>query len=217
VQLRSYEITCAYTLRTAVSTVTNLVLLPVGYIWDPIGSGFMFAMMVLTSYHDLQEFISANTHINRHIWMQKYDSNCTSSTNWFHLAGTHCYLSKPEPVNAFESISELLNTELADLTLPAYFWEQSDVPSRWNIYWTEAPAYGGGLELDDPVYASSWTRYWGAHTWFDCNPELPCECEGHHCFGTHSTEGHAPAAAATAMPAPVPLIVIKLRPRLPQK
>ena len=58
-------------------------------------------------------------------------------------------MSEPEPLNAFQSIEGLLNTEVDDLILPAYFWEQSDVPSPWNIYWTEAAAYGGGLELDN--------------------------------------------------------------------
>ena len=62
------------------------------------------------------------------------------------------------------------------------------------------------MEVDDTVFGNSWTKYWGAHTGFDCDPEVPCECEGHNCLGTHSTERHAPGAA-TAKPAPVPLIV----------
>jgi len=118
-------------------------------------------------------------------------------------------LHEPEPLNAFESIERLLNTEVDDLILPAYFWEQSDVPSPWNIYWTEAAAYRGGLELDDPMFGDCWTKYWGAHAWLNCHPEEPCECEPHNCLGTHSMEGHAPAAAATAKPVLVPLIVIE--------
>ena len=125
------------------------------------------------------------------------------------LPGTHCSLSEPESLNAFKSIKGILNTEVDDLILPAYFWEWSDVPSLWNIYWTEPAAYGGGLELDDPGLGNKWTKYWGAHAWFDCDPELPCECEVHNCLGMHSTEGHAPAPAARAQPAPVPLIVIE--------
>jgi hypothetical protein len=102
-----------------------------------------------------------------------------------------------------------LNIEVDDIYLPAYFWEQSDVPSPWNLYWTEAAANGGGLELDDPVFGDNWTRYWGAHSWFNCDPEKPCYCEGHDCRGTHETEGHAPAAAATAKLPEVPLIVVE--------
>jgi len=83
--------------------------------------------------------------------------------NWFDLAGTHCCLSEPETLNTFESIEGLLNTEIDDLILPVNFWEQSDVPSPSNIYWTEAAANGGGLELDDRVFGNSWTKYWGAH------------------------------------------------------
>jgi len=112
-------------------------------------------------------------------------------------------------LNAFESIEELFNTEVDDLILPAYFWEQSDVPSPWNIYWTKAAAYGGGLEVDNPVFESNWTKYWGAHAWFDCDPELPSECEGYNCSGAHSTEGYAPAAVVSAKPLPVLLIVIE--------
>jgi len=108
--------------------------------------------------------------------------------HWFDLGGTLCSLSELEPLNAFESTEELLNTEVDNLVLPAYFWEQSDVPSHWNLYWTEAAALGRGLELDDLVFGNSWTKYWGAHAWFDCDPQLPCQCEGHNPLGTHSTE-----------------------------
>jgi len=65
------------------------------------------------------------------------------------------------------------------------------------------------LELDDLVFGNSWTKYWGAHAWFNSDPELPCECEGHHFLGTHSTEGHAPPAAASTRAVPVPLMVIE--------
>jgi hypothetical protein len=118
-------------------------------------------------------------------------------------------LSEPEPLNAFESIEEVLKTEVDEIYLPAYFWEQSDVPSPWNLYWTEAAAYGGGLKIDDPVFGENWTKYWGAHSWFNCKSDIPCWCEGHDCCGTHETEGHAPAAIATAKTPEVPLIVIE--------
>jgi len=112
-------------------------------------------------------------------------------------------------LHVFQLIEGVLNNEVDNLTLPAHFWEQSDVPSPLNTYWTEAAAYRGGSEVDDPVFGNSWTKYWGAHAWFDCNPELHCECEGHDCLRTHSTEGHTPAAVATANSAPVLLIVIE--------
>jgi len=72
--------------------------------------------------------------------MQKYNGNCSSEKPWFDLAGTYRFLSEPEPLNTFESIEGLLNTEVDNSTLPADFWEQSDVPSTWNIYWSEAAA-----------------------------------------------------------------------------
>jgi len=163
----------------------NLALWPVGYIYDPTIAGFTFAIIALTSYHNLPDLISIRRYIDPHIWMQKNDSNCTSWTNWFDLARTYCSLSEPEPLNAFESFEGLLNIDVDDLILPAYFWEQSDVPSPWNTFWTEAAAYGGGLELDDTAFRNSWTKYSGAHAWFDCHPALPCQCAGQNCVGTH--------------------------------
>jgi hypothetical protein len=128
--------------------------------------------------------------------MLQYDSQCTSRLNWFCLAGVYCTISAPEPLNACESIERLLNTEIEE-SPPAYFWEQSDTPSPWNLYWTEAAAYRRGLEIDDLVFGNSWTRYWGAHSYFTCDSDIPCEYEGHGCGATHETEGCAPAAAET--------------------
>ena len=119
-------------------------------------------------------------------------------------------ISDPEPLNPLNSIGVMVAADCEEDPLPAQFWGHSDIPSPWNTYWMEATAYEGGLELDDPAFGNRWTKYWGAHSWFDSDPEFPCECEGHNCLGTHSTEGHAPAAAAaTAKLAPVPLIVIE--------
>jgi len=86
---------------------------------------------------------------------------------------------------------------------------QSDVPSPWNIYCTEAAAYGGGLVPDDQVVENSLSQYWGAHAWFVCDHEEPCVREEQNSSGTHSTKGHAPAAADTTKSAPVPQIAIE--------
>ena len=61
-----------------VSTVMNLVLLPVGYILDQTIRGFTFATIALTSYHDSPDIISISTHTDPHIRMREYDSNCIS-------------------------------------------------------------------------------------------------------------------------------------------
>jgi len=115
-------------------------------------------MIASTSADSLQDLISDIITIDHHIWMQNYDSNCTSRTNWFDLAGIHCTLSEPEPLNAFESMEGELKIEVDDICLPTYFWAQSDTPYPWNLHWTEAAAYEVGLELDDPVFGNSWTR-----------------------------------------------------------
>jgi len=167
------------------------------------------ATIASTTADSVLDLISTIFPIDHHIRKQKYDTNSTSRTNWFHLAGIHCTLSEPEPLDAFESIEGLLNTEVDDICLPAYFWEQTDTPFPRNIYWTEAAAYGGGLELHDPVFGNNWTRYWGAHSWCNCEIDTPCWCEGHDCRGTHETEARAPAAAETAEPLETPLFVVK--------
>jgi len=199
----------SYVLQTVVIIAPHLALSPAGNICNPTIGGFTCATIALVSYHYLQDLISANTHTNPHFRTREYNNNCTSQMNWFDLARTHCSRSEPESWNAFESIEGLLNNEVDDFILSAYFWEQSDIPSPWNTYRTEAAAHGGGLEPDDPVFGNSWTNYWGAHAWFNFDSELPCKCEGHNCLGTHSMEGHTPAGAETAKPAPVPLIVIE--------
>jgi len=161
------------------------------------------------SYPDLPDLISINTHIDPQIRVRAYDSNYTSRKNWFDLPGIPCWISEPKPLNGFDSIGDVLAADCDQEPLAAEFRGHSDVLSHWNIYWTEAAAFGGGLELDDPAFGSSWTTYLGAHTWFDGDPELPCESEGHNCLGTHSRERDAQAAAETAKRAPVPLIIIE--------
>jgi len=165
-------------------------------------------MIASTSYHDLPDLISVSTLIDHHIRMHQYDSKCTSRTNWFDLAEVPCLVFEPEPLNVFESIEEILKTSFEEEPLEAYFWEQSAVPSPWNIYWTDAAREGGGLDINNPVFGPHWTRYTGAHSWFPGDPEQPCDCEGHNCAGTHSTIGHAAAAATTAKSLGIPLIVI---------
>jgi hypothetical protein len=64
--------------------------------------------------------------------MQKYDSNCTSRTIWFHLAGTGCRFFERERLNPCESIEAILKTTFEETPLEAYFWEQLAVPSKGN-------------------------------------------------------------------------------------
>jgi hypothetical protein len=118
-------------------------------------------------------------------------------------------MSEHELLNAFETIEGLLKIVVDDICLPAYFWEQSDIPSCWNLYWTEAAAYGGGLEIHDPVLGNSWTGYWCDHSWFNCHTDISSWCEGHDCHGTHETEAYAPAPAEPAKTSEIPLIVVE--------
>jgi len=140
--------------------------------------------------------------------MHQYDSNCTSRTNCFDLAAIPCLVFEPEPLNAFESSEEILTESFKEEPHEAYFWEQSTVPSLWNTYWTDAAREGGGLDIDDPVFGPHWTRYTGAHSGFPCDPEQPCDCEGHNCAGTQSTIGYTAATVTTAKSRGIPLIVI---------
>jgi len=160
------------------------------------------------SYSNLTDVISVSTRIDPHIRMQKYNSNWTSQTNWFDHAGIHCLGFKPEPLNSFESIEAIHNAIFEEEPLEAYFWEQSTTPYCWNTYWTDATIEGGGLDINDPVFRPHWTRYSGAHSWFPCDPEDPCDCEGHNCAGTHLTIVHAAAAATTAKSLEILLIFV---------
>jgi len=168
----------------------------------------MFAPIASMSYFDLPDLISASTHIDHYTWTQKYDSNCTSRTNWFDLAGTPCLVFEPEPKNAFDSIEDILAATFKEEPLEANLWEQSTVPSPWNTYWTDAAREGGGLNINDPVFGPHWTRYSGAHSSFPCDPEEVCDCEGHNCAGIHLTVRHAAAAATTAKLLGIPVIVV---------
>jgi hypothetical protein len=40
----------------------------------------------------------------------------------------------------------------------------------------------------------------------DCDPEAPCDCEGHHCVEAQSTIGHAAAGSTTSKSVGIPLI-----------
>jgi len=202
------DIECACIPQGGVSIVPNLALFLVGFISHQIIVGYTFATSASTTCNDLPDSISTNILTDPHIRMHKYHSKCTSRTNWFDLAGTPCLVFEPEPLNTFESIEAILTLSFDEEPLEAYFWEQSAVPSPWNTYWTEAARAGGGLDINDPVFRPHWTRYTGAHSWFPCDPEDPCDCEGHNCAGAQSTVGHVAAAATTAKSLGIPLIVV---------
>jgi len=157
--LGSYRIGLACIFRTVVVTVTNFLLSLVRFIIHITISGFKLGMIASTSYHDLPDLISISIHPNPHIRMLKYNSNCTSHPNRHDLTKTLCPVLEPDPSNGFDSIGAILATTLEAEPLEAYFWEQSDVPSPWNLYGTKAAAYRGGLELDDPTFGDSWTKY----------------------------------------------------------
>jgi hypothetical protein len=53
--------------------------------------------------------------------MHKYDSYCTSRTNWFDRAGTSCLVVEPEPLNALESIEAILTATFEEEPIKAYF------------------------------------------------------------------------------------------------
>jgi len=126
-------------------------------------------------------------------------------------------ISERTPFSVFNSIQAILAESSEEEPLAVAFWEQSDVPSPWTIVTTEAAAMTGGLELDDSVFGNCWTGYWGAHTRFDCDPELHGECERHNCLGTHSMEGHGPAVVETVKSGPVQSIVSETSTPTPSK
>jgi hypothetical protein len=120
--------------------------------------------------------------------MPAYDSKKPqqSRINSFDLAGRTTNLFKVEPLNAVNSINAVILEP--EEPLEPYFWEEPQAVSPWNSYWTEAAKYGGGLQINDPVFKDSWTKYYGLH--MDCEEEEVCYCE-HNCGGTHTTKGRA--------------------------
>lgn len=94
----------------------------------------MSVTIAFTSYSDLPDLISANTHIDYHGQIQKYDINCTRSTNWFDCTGTPCCVFELETLNAFKSIEAVLTADFEAQPLETYFFEQSNVPAWWNLY-----------------------------------------------------------------------------------
>jgi len=167
-------------------------------------------MIASTNYYNSPDIISFSTLTDHHIGMHKYNSNCTSLTNWFDLARTPCSLSERKPWNAFDSIEAILAATFKEEPLEAHFFEQSDVPSPWNTYWTDAAREGAGLDINDPVFGQHGTKYSGLclGLFTNCDPNEPCDCEGHNCVGAQSTVGHTAAAATTAKSLGIPQIVL---------
>lgn len=95
----------------------------------------------------LHNSISESTPTNHHICLQRYNSNCTSQTDCFHLAVTFSPLFVFASLNAFQCINGLLKIRIDYLTMDTDFCEQSDVPSRWNLCWMYAAEYREGLKL----------------------------------------------------------------------
>jgi hypothetical protein len=120
--------------------------------------------------------------------MPAYDSKKPqqSRINFFDIAGRTTNLFEYEPLNIFNSIDAVIFE--TEEPLEEYFWKEPHAVSPWNSYWTEAAKYGGGLQINDPVFKDSWTKYYGLHV--NCEAEEVCYCE-HNCGGTHTTKGRA--------------------------
>jgi hypothetical protein len=121
--------------------------------------------------------------------MPGYDSNKSeqSSITFFDLAGQTTCLFEQETFNIFDSINPIITEPEAPLE--AHFWHEPQAVSPWNSYWTEAAKNGGGLSINDPVFETFWTKYYGLH--INCLDKEPCFCE-YNRGGTHSTIGRAP-------------------------
>jgi len=124
-----------------------------------------------------------------------YDRNCTSQTIWFDHARIGCLVFEPNPLKAYHSIMAILAAPFEEEALEAQFWEQSTIPSHWNLYWTDSAREGEGLNINGPAFRQHWTRYLGTHSFVLYDREGPCDCEESHCTRTHSTVAHAAAAA----------------------
>jgi hypothetical protein len=77
--------------------------------------------IVLMSYPDLPESISVSIRTDHHTLIHQNNSECTSWTNLFDLAGTTCLAVEPEPLNIFESIEAILAATFKEEPLEANF------------------------------------------------------------------------------------------------
>jgi len=112
----------------------------------------MYATIEFTSYADLPDLISVSARIDPHSQMDHIDTKGTYRMNWFDFARTPCLVLEPEPLNTFERINTVLAVTFEEEPLEEYFWEQSDVPFPWNMYWTDASRESRGLDINDPVF-----------------------------------------------------------------
>jgi hypothetical protein len=112
-------------------------------------------------------------------------------------------------LNVFDNLEAILTATFPEDTLVLYFFEQSNVPSPWNLYWTDATWEGGSLDFHDPVFGQHWTNYSGLQFGWctNCDPEEACDWEGHNCIGVQSTIRNATAAVTIAMLLGILLIV----------
>jgi len=116
---------------------------------NPIGNTFV--MIRLMSYLDLPQLMLVTIQIDQHIGQQQCSRNCTLWTNWFDQAGTTHLDFEPDLLNALGSIIANLIATILKALSEAYFWEQSDIPSTCDIYWTDAAREGKGLDINDPM------------------------------------------------------------------
>ena len=92
------------------------------------------------------------TQINNQSWIQHYNTNCIPRPNSDDLTDMPCNYFEPEPLNSFSNIDVFLEATFEEEPLEAYFWQQSTLPSLWNLYGTDVAREGRGLDTNDPVF-----------------------------------------------------------------
>jgi len=165
-------------------------------------------MIDLISSDALPDLISVSVYIEHHFRMPTCNRNCTSRKNTFHHARTTWLVFELEPLNAFDNIEPMIALSFEEDPLEVYWWEQSTLPSVWNLYGPEESREGRGLDINDPVFGRHWTRYSWAYILFPCDLQEPCDCKWHEWAGALSTIGRAAAAATTAKLIGILLVVV---------
>jgi len=168
--------------------------------------GYTLAMIASRKYHNIPDLVSTSTLTDHQFEMKHYDRNCTTGKNWFDFAGTRSAVSN-------------LNHWMPSRVLTLYV-QQLWRKNRWK------PIFGNN-RLFPPLgmligqMQSENTEPWISTTQCLNNIGLDivvlilnssvilksCVTEGHNYTETHSTIGHAAAAASTAKSLGFPLIV----------
>jgi len=155
----------------------SLQLCSIGFALQLNNVVHIFVTIVSTMIYSLPGLMTVSIHICYPIWIQKYNNKCSVWTSWFDLARSPCILFKPKSFNNFKSIDWILRKQ--EESLQQEYWEQSDIPSSWMLYFTVAIREDSGHGNNHSLHLKHETKYlvspFGGV--IRCDLDNPWDCE----------------------------------------